>query len=99
VPSRSHHWWRDWRTDRLSLDDCIVQIDAWSKAALAIDPEVIVLCHGGPIAMPNDASYVLERTADCHGFYGARSMERLPTEVAIREQIESFRKVRPPRIR
>ncbi|CAN7589320.1 phosphoenolpyruvate hydrolase family protein [Devosia sp. LjRoot16] len=74
----------------LTLDDCIEKIDAWSAAARAVRDDVIVLCHGGPIAMPDDARYVLERTETCHGFYGASSMERLPTETAIAGQVASF---------
>jgi predicted TIM-barrel enzyme len=76
-----------------SLDDCVAEIDAWSAAARAVRNEIIVLCHGGPIAMPDDAEYVLRRTTGCHGFYGASSMERLPTETAIQGQIESFRAI------
>jgi predicted TIM-barrel enzyme len=73
-----------------TLDQCIVEIDAWSAAARSVNPDIIVLCHGGPIAMPGDAAYVLARTAVCHGFYGASSMERLPTEIAIRDQVARF---------
>jgi predicted TIM-barrel enzyme len=73
-----------------TLDKCIAEIDAWSAAARRVNPEIIVLCHGGPISMPADATYVLERTAVCHGFYGASSMERLPTELAIRDQVADF---------
>jgi len=74
----------------LELDDCVERIDAWSAAALEVRHDIIVLCHGGPIAMPEDAGYVLRRTRHCHGFYGASSMERLPTERAIKEQVASF---------
>ncbi|KKB11278.1 hypothetical protein VE25_13230 [Devosia geojensis] len=74
----------------LTLNDCIEKIDAWANAARSVKDDVIVLCHGGPIAMPRDALYVLERTRLCHGFYGASSMERLPTEIAIRDQVEAF---------
>lgn len=74
----------------LSLDDCIDKIDAWSDAARTVRSDVIVLCHGGPIASPADARHVLARTGNCHGFYGASSMERLPTEIAIRSQVEDF---------
>ena len=77
----------------LTLDQCVERIDAWSAAARAVRDDVIVLCHGGPIAMPEDAAYVLRRARTCHGFYGASSMERLPTEIAIREQIERFRAI------
>lgn len=74
----------------LTLDDCVERIDAWSAAARAIRDDIIVLCHGGPISMPDDARYVLERTERCHGFYGASSMERLPTETAIAGQVSTF---------
>ncbi len=77
----------------LTLDQCIPKIDEWSAAALAVNPEVIVLCHGGPISMPEDAQYVLKRTKNCHGFYGASSMERLPTEVALVEQTKAFKNI------
>jgi predicted TIM-barrel enzyme len=77
----------------LTLDQCIENIDAWSAAARAVREDVIVLCHGGPIAMPEDAEYVLSRTRHCHGFFGASSMERLPTEQAIRKQVEAFREI------
>ena len=77
----------------LDLDGCIKSIDAWSEAALKVNPDVIVLCHGGPISMPDDAEYVLKRTKNCHGFYGASSMERLPTEVALVEQTKAFKNI------
>ena len=59
--------------------------------AVAINPEVIVLCHGGPIAEPDDAAYVLERTTGVVGFFGASSMERIPTEVAMTETMRRFK--------
>jgi len=74
----------------LTLDDCVPKINAWAEAALRENPEVIVLCHGGPIAEPQDAAYVLQKCPDCHGFYGASSMERLPTEQALTEQTRRF---------
>jgi len=77
----------------LDLDGCIKSIDAWSDAALSVNSDVIILCHGGPISMPDDAEYVLQRTKNCHGFYGASSMERLPTEVALVEQTKSFKNI------
>jgi predicted TIM-barrel enzyme len=77
-----------------SLDTCVGEIDEIAAAALAIRRDVIVLCHGGPIAMPDDAHYVLSRTRNCHGFYGASSMERLPTEVALTEQTRRFKSVK-----
>jgi predicted TIM-barrel enzyme len=73
-----------------SLEGCVAKINAWARAALAVNPEAIVLCHGGPIAMPPDAQYILRHCPQCHGFYGASSMERLPTEVALTEQTRKF---------
>jgi len=77
----------------VTLDDCVEQIDNWSAAALAVNPDVIILCHGGPIAMPQDAEFILKRTKNCHGFYGASSMERLPTEVALVDQTKAFKAI------
>jgi predicted TIM-barrel enzyme len=74
-----------------TLDECVEQIQAMRDAAVAIDPEVIVLCHGGPIAEPEDAAYVLDRTEGVAGFYGASSMERLPAERAIAENARRFK--------
>ena len=74
----------------LTLEDCPALVDAWAKAARAVNPDVIVLCHGGPIATPDDARYVLDHTEHCQGFYGASSMERLPTERALTEQTRAF---------
>lgn len=76
-----------------SLADCVPLIDEWADAARSVREDVIVLCHGGPIAMPEDAAYILQNCRDIHGFYGASSMERLPTEVAIQQQIEAFKKI------
>jgi predicted TIM-barrel enzyme len=74
----------------LTLADCVPRIDAWAAAAVAVNPNIIVLCHGGPIAMPADAEYILKHCPQCHGFYGASSMERLPTETALTEQTRRF---------
>jgi predicted TIM-barrel enzyme len=74
-----------------SLDDCVELIDEWAEAALDVREDVLVLCHGGPIAMPDDAAYVLRATRHCHGFYGASSMERLPVESALTQQIRAFK--------
>ena len=76
-----------------TLDDCVALVDEWAAAALAVRPDIIVLCHGGPIAMPGDAAYVLHRCKHCHGFYGASSMERLPTEQALTAQTRAFKLV------
>ena len=80
-------------TSSKSLDICVAEIDAIAAAAKAVRDNVIVLCHGGPIAMPDDAGYVLKRAKNCHGFYGASSMERLPVEKALTEQTRSFKAV------
>lgn len=80
-------------TSAKTLDSCIVEIDAIAEAAMAVHRDVIVLCHGGPIAMPDDAEYVLKRAAHCHGFYGASSMERLPVETALKQQTERFKAI------
>src|SRR5882724_8574287 len=77
-----------------TLDDCVALINEWSAAALGERDDVLVLCHGGPIAEPADAAYVLERAEHCHGFYGASSMERLPTERALTEQTRAFKNLR-----
>ena len=74
-----------------SLDRCIEEIDAIAAAARSIRRDIIVLCHGGPIATPDDAQYVLSRAECCHGFYGASSMERLPAEAAITRQTADFK--------
>ena len=75
----------------LTLDECVDRIQAMHDAAVAVNADVIVLCHGGPLAEPVDAQYVLERTTGVVGFYGASSMERLPTEVAMTENMRRFK--------
>ena len=74
-----------------TLDDCVTLIQQMHDAAKAINPDVIVLCHGGPIAEPDDARYVLVGTTGVAGFFGASSMERLPTEVAMTENMRRFK--------
>jgi predicted TIM-barrel enzyme len=74
-----------------TLDECVGLIQEIHDAAKAIEPDVIVLCHGGPIAEPDDAAYVLERTNGVAGFFGASSMERLPTEIAMTETMRRFK--------
>ena len=81
-------------TSARTLDSCAGEIAAIADAAKRVRSDVMVLCHGGPISMPDDAKYVLERCPGCHGFYGASSMERLPAEAAIREQTASFKGLR-----
>ncbi len=76
-----------------TLDDCVPLIQAMRDAAVAVNPDVMVLCHGGPIAEPQDAAYVLERTRGVVGFFGASSMERLPTELAITETVRRFKAI------
>ena len=78
----------------MTLDEATARVSAIAKAALAVRDDVIVLCHGGPVSAPEDATYVLERCGECHGFYGASSMERLPTEVALVEQTQRFKNIR-----
>jgi predicted TIM-barrel enzyme len=73
-----------------TLDHSVKEVQTIADACHEIRQDVIVLCHGGPIAMPDDAAYVLRRTKGVHGFYGASSMERLPTEIAITDQIRKF---------
>jgi predicted TIM-barrel enzyme len=77
----------------VTLADCPALVDAWAQAALAVNPDIIILVHGGPVAEPQDAEYVLKHTRHCHGFYGASSMERLPTERALIEQTQKFKAV------
>ena len=77
-----------------TLDDCVALIDEWTGAARQVRDDVIVLCHGGPIAEPADAEYVLRRADRLHGFYGASSMERLPVEQALKAQTEAFKAVK-----
>jgi predicted TIM-barrel enzyme len=79
----------------LTLDECVGLIQTMRDAAVAINPDVIVLCHGGPLAEPEDARYVLERTEGVVGFFGASSMERLPTEVAMIENMRRFKALAP----
>ena len=80
------------QTGRL-LADCPSLVDEWAAAALAVNPEVIVLVHGGPVAEPADAELILRNTKHCHGFYGASSMERLPTEHAMTMQTKKFKAI------
>jgi predicted TIM-barrel enzyme len=77
----------------LRLDQCPALVDAWAAAALKVRRDVLVLVHGGPVAMPADAEFILNNTDNCHGFYGASSMERLPTEVALTEQTRTFKRI------
>lgn len=76
------------------LDECVAMIDEWAATAMSVREDIIVLCHGGPVAMPDDVAYVLRACRHCHGFFGASSMERLPVEKAITEQVQRFKSIR-----
>ena len=78
----------------LTLEEAAKKVQSIHDAATSVNPEVLVICHGGPIAEPTDAQYILDHTKGVVGFYGASSAERLPTEIAIRRQIESFKAIR-----
>ena len=78
-----------------TLDESVDLVQAIRDAAVEVNPDVIVLCHGGPIAEPEDAAYVLERTTGVAGFFGASSMERLPTEIAMTETVRRFKELTP----
>jgi predicted TIM-barrel enzyme len=77
----------------VTLAACVPLIDAWAAAARSVNPDILVLCHGGPIATPGDAAYILANAKGCHGFYGASSMERLPTETALTETTRTFKRI------
>jgi predicted TIM-barrel enzyme len=77
----------------VDLAGCVPLINEWAQAALAVNPEIIVLCHGGPIATPQDAAFILKQCRQCHGFFGASSMERLPTEIALTETTRDFKRI------
>jgi predicted TIM-barrel enzyme len=78
----------------LRLADCPPIVERIAGAALAVKPDAIVLVHGGPVAMPDDAEFILKNTTTCHGFYGASSMERLPAETALTEQTRAFKRIK-----
>jgi predicted TIM-barrel enzyme len=77
----------------LKLNDCPALIDAWASAAMKVRPDILILAHGGPIAQPGDADTIMKATKTCHGFYGASSMERLPVETALTEQVRRFKSI------
>jgi predicted TIM-barrel enzyme len=79
-----------------TLDDCVREIDAIVGAAWSVRDDCLILCHGGPIAEPQDAQYILDR-CPVHGFYGASSMERLPAETAITAQVKRFVELKLPK--
>ena len=78
----------------LTLAGCVPKIDAWAAAAKRVRKDILVLCHGGPIAEPANAEYILRECREVHGFYGASSMERLPTERALTEQTRKFKSIK-----
>jgi predicted TIM-barrel enzyme len=77
----------------LKLQDCPKLISEWAEAAKRVRKDIIVLCHGGPISSPEDASFILKNTPGIHGFYGASSMERLPVETALTQQTRDFKRI------
>lgn len=81
-------------TSSKTFDQCVADIDAIANAARAVRKDIIILCHGGPISMPEDARHILANARGVHGFYGASSMERLPAEIAIREQTATFKSLK-----
>ncbi|HDL7641413.1 hypothetical protein DJ60_2409 [Yersinia enterocolitica] len=78
----------------LKLADCVPLINKWAAAANAVREDVIVLCHGGPISTPQDAQYIMDNCPQCDGFYGASSMERLPTEIALTDTTKQFKNIK-----
>jgi predicted TIM-barrel enzyme len=78
----------------MPLDEAADRVSEIARAALSVRNDIIVLCHGGPISTPEDAALILEGCRQCHGFYGASSMERLPTEIALVEQTRRFKDIR-----
>jgi predicted TIM-barrel enzyme len=81
------------RKTALSLDDAVNRVQALCDAAKSVNPDIMVLCHGGPIAEPQDAQYVIARTKGVDGFFGASSIERFATEVGIKQQAEAFKNI------
>ncbi len=79
-----------------TLDDCVTRIQRISDAARGVNPDVLVICHGGPVSEPPDAQYIITKCRGVDGFYGASSVERLPAERAIAEQIRMFKRIRLP---
>lgn len=77
----------------LTLAECVPRIQAWADAARTAREDVIVLCHGGPISAPGDAAYILSHCPQCHGFFGASSMERMPAETALTETARQFKQI------
>jgi predicted TIM-barrel enzyme len=78
-------------TSARTLEQCVSEVDRIAEAAMRVRPGVLVLCHGGPIAAPEDAEFMMRKCQHCHGFYGASSMERLPVETALTEHVRRFK--------
>lgn len=78
----------------LTLEECVPRVGQIAAAARGVRDDVIVLCHGGPIAMPSDAAYMLQQLPEIDGFYGASSMERLPVEIALTARVKEFTEIR-----
>jgi predicted TIM-barrel enzyme len=81
-------------TSARTLEQCVGDVDRIAEAAVRIRPDILVLCHGGPIATPEDAGFMMRECRICHGFYGASSMERLPVETALTEHVRRFKALR-----
>ena len=80
-------------TSTRTLQQCVAVIDEWAEAARRVRTDVLIVAHGGPIATPQDMQFVLRHSTQCNGFYGASSMERLPTEVALTRHVAAFKEV------
>jgi predicted TIM-barrel enzyme len=81
-------------TSSKTLEQCVVEVDRIAEAATRVRPDILVLCHGGPIATPEDAEFMMRSCRYCHGFYGASSMERLPVETALTQHVRRFKALR-----
>ena len=77
----------------MTLDQAAELVQKIADAGKSVKPAVLIICHGGPVAEPEDAAYILQHTRGVHGFFGASSIERLPTEIAIRSQVERFKQI------
>jgi len=77
----------------MTLDQAAELVQKIADAGKSVKPDVLIICHGGPVAEPEDAAYILQHTRGVHGFFGASSIERLPTEIAIRSQVERFKQI------
>ena len=78
----------------MTLEECVKLVNEWAQAARRVREDIIVFCHGGPISSPRDVEFILSQCPDCDGFFGASSMERLPTEIALTRQVEAFKQIR-----